>query len=80
MQDEVRQAWSRGGNYKTAVEVESAVLELPDTLGVKIPLNADHSNMVKFSSKQDLGYTSALQYLREFERNAPAAVAARFGM
>lgn len=73
------QSWTRSGGFLTAVEVDSAVLQLPDSMEIKIPLNSDHSNMVKFDSRQDLGYTSALQYLKDFERDAPTVIADRFG-
>jgi hypothetical protein len=45
----------------------------------KIPLNADHSMIVKFNVRNDRGYTSARDKLRQFEQDAPSVVAARFG-
>lgn len=62
------------------VDTESALLQLPDHVEDKIPLNADHSMMVKFKSKNDQGYRSALQKLQQFQKDAPGAVRARFGM
>jgi hypothetical protein len=62
----------------TAVDADSAVLQLPDSMETKIPLDSDHSQMVKFDSKHTEGYKSALHYISEFEKNAPAVVAARF--
>jgi hypothetical protein len=44
----------------------------------KIPLHADHSQIVKFDSRNAPGYQSALDKLRQFEQDAPAVVAARF--
>ena len=78
-QDPSTGAWSRSGEYKTAVSADSAVLQLPDSLETKIPLQADHSAMVKFDSKHDSGYQSALHYLKDFEKDAAQIVAARFG-
>ena len=46
----------------------------------KIPLDADHSMMVKFDSKNAQGYSSARDKLKQFARDAPGAVAGRFGM
>lgn len=44
----------------------------------KIPLDEDHSMMVKFNTKNQRGYTSALDKLKKFEHDAPGVVAARF--
>jgi hypothetical protein len=44
----------------------------------KIPLDADHSMIVKFDNRNNQGYTSALDKLRQFEQDAPGVVAARF--
>ena len=46
----------------------------------KIPLDADHSMIVKFDNKNNRGYTSARDKLRQFEQDAPSVVAARFCM
>jgi hypothetical protein len=62
----------------TAVEADSAVLHLSDSMETKIPLDSDHSQMVKFDTKRSEGYKSTLYYISEFEKNAPAVVAARF--
>jgi hypothetical protein len=60
------------------VDIESALLELPDHMEEKIPLHADHSLIVKFNTQNDQGYSSALAKLKQFERDAPSVVAARF--
>lgn len=44
----------------------------------KIPLHADHSMIVKFDNRNALGYRSALDKLKEFEKDAPRVVASRF--
>lgn len=74
------QCWRRSGDYITVVHPDSALLQLPDSIEVKIPLHADHSSIVKFNSKTSPGYTSALEHLKRFEQDAPSIVAARFGM
>lgn len=61
-----------------AVDAGSALLQLPDSMEEKIPLDADHSMMVKFNNKNDRGYTSARDKLRQFEQDATSVVAARF--
>jgi hypothetical protein len=47
---------------------------------VTVPLDADHSTIVKFNNKNALGYSSARDKLRKFGRDAPRAVADCFGM
>jgi hypothetical protein len=46
----------------------------------KIPLDADHSMLVRFDNRDDKGYTSARDRLREFELDAAGIIAARFRM
>jgi protein SERAC1 len=58
--------------------VDSAVLQLPDSMETKIPLHLDHSQMVKFDNTNLEGYKCAVHYLAEFEKNAPTVVASRF--
>lgn len=61
-----------------AVDADSALLQLPDSIEDKIPLHADHSMMVKFDNRGNQGYTSARDKLKQFEQDAPTVVAARF--
>ena len=61
-----------------AVDSDSALLQLPDSIEEKIPLSADHSTIVKFDARGNRGYTSARDKLRQFEKDAPNIVAARF--
>ncbi|KFY04526.1 hypothetical protein O988_00716 [Pseudogymnoascus sp. VKM F-3808] len=70
--------WGRTGDYFTAVDADSALLQLPDSMEEKIPLDADHTMMVKFDNRNDKGYTSARDKLREFELEATSVVEARF--
>lgn len=69
----------RTGDFITAVDSDSALLQLPDSMEEKIPLDADHSMMVKFDSKNAQGYSSVRDKLRQFLQDAPVVVADRFG-
>jgi 5-formaminoimidazole-4-carboxamide-1-beta-D-ribofuranosyl 5'-monophosphate synthetase len=77
-QDSESKRWKRTGDFVTAVDADSALLQLPKE--EKIPLDADHSMIVKFDGRNDRGYTSARDKLRQFEQDAPSVVAARFCM
>lgn len=68
----------RTGDFFTAVDTDSALLELPDNIEEKVPVQVDHSMIVKFDFKDNTIYTTAQDKLREFERDAPSVVAARF--
>ncbi|RII11229.1 hypothetical protein CUC08_Gglean005702 [Alternaria sp. MG1] len=76
--DSESKSWVRTGGYITAVDTDSALLQLPDSIEEKVPLDADHSMIVKFDTNDSRGYTSALNRLVQFERDAPSVVAARF--
>lgn len=71
-------SWSRSGDFITAVDPHSALLQLPDHQEVKISVDADHSAIVKFDSRVNSTYRSALKYLKEFEQvlGQPAACTA----
>lgn len=77
-QDDESKCWKRTGDFVTGVDTNSALLQLPDSKEDKIPLDADHSMIVKFDTRGDRGYTSARDKLLQFERDAPDVVAARF--
>ncbi len=77
-QDAGLQKWRRSGSHATIVDFDSALLQLPDHTETKIPLDADHSHIVKFDTRHAFGYRSVLAKLDEFERAAPDAVRARF--
>ncbi|KAF1966817.1 hypothetical protein BU23DRAFT_661619 [Bimuria novae-zelandiae CBS 107.79] len=76
--DSESRRWRRTGDFVTAVDADSALLQLPDSIEDKIPLDVDHSMIVKFNSRNNRGYTSARDKLRQFEQDAPKVVAARF--
>ncbi|CAI7603357.1 unnamed protein product [Penicillium viridicatum] len=70
--------WKRTGDFITTVGADSALLQLPDYVEDKVPLHADHSMLVKFDSRNTAGYRTALDKLRQFSKDAPSVVAARF--
>ncbi|KAM6483909.1 hypothetical protein HDV62DRAFT_389029 [Trichoderma sp. SZMC 28011] len=76
--DSDSQRWERTGDFITKVDNDSALLQLPDFMEDKIPLDSDHSMMVKFGNRNDTGYTSALDKLQQFEQEASNVVKARF--
>jgi hypothetical protein len=78
-QDGESQQWGRTGEFVTVVEADSALLQLPDNVEEKVPLHADHPSIVKFDSQNAPGYRTALNRLREFERDAATVVGKRFG-
>ncbi|KAI5789408.1 hypothetical protein FPQ18DRAFT_261729 [Pyronema domesticum] len=77
-QDPTTQKWKRGEDeFSTAVDEESALLQFPDRMEAKIPVDADHSNMVKFDSKSNQTYRSVVGYLKDFAVNSDGVVSAR---
>ncbi|CAG7562602.1 unnamed protein product [Fusarium equiseti] len=72
------ECWERTGATFVAVDTDSALLQLPDSLEEKIPVDADHSMIVKFDSETSKTYISARDKLRRFEKEAPSVIAARF--
>jgi hypothetical protein len=62
----------------TAIDSGSALLDLPDSVEVKIPVNADHSQIVKFDSRNAEAYKTAAGYLKQFEQDARRIVSDRF--
>ncbi|KAF5676145.1 hypothetical protein FHETE_2272 [Fusarium heterosporum] len=76
--DEESKRWGRTGSFVTAVDKDSALLQLPDHMEEKIPLGSDHSMIIKFDDKNNQGYTSARAKLERFEKDAPKVVSARF--
>ncbi|KAF3002783.1 hypothetical protein E8E15_001031, partial [Penicillium rubens] len=70
--------WKRTGDFVTTVGADSALLQLPDHVEDKVPLHADHSMVVKFDTRNAAGYRTAVDKLRQFLKDAPSVVAARF--
>ncbi|KAF2727898.1 hypothetical protein EJ04DRAFT_450416 [Polyplosphaeria fusca] len=76
--DSESKRWKRTGDLATAVDTDSALLQLPDSAEDKIPIDADHSMIVKFDSRNQQGYSSARAKLQQFEQDAPGVVEGRF--
>ncbi|KAJ5410945.1 uncharacterized protein N7487_005304 [Penicillium crustosum] len=74
----LKQAMKRTGDFVTTISADSALLQLPDHVEDKVPLHADHSEVVKFDTRNAAGYRIALDKLRQFSKEAPSVVAARF--
>lgn len=77
-QDPKSQTWGRTGNYITVADMDTSILQLPIQTESPIPLHSDHSQIVKFDSRNVLGYKFALEKLREFVADAPNVVSRRF--
>ncbi|CAG7947031.1 unnamed protein product [Penicillium salamii] len=76
--DSESRRWKRTGDFMMTVGTDSALLQLPDHVEDKVPLHADHSMIVKFDTRNAAGYRTALDKLRQFAKDAPPVVAARF--
>ncbi|RDW59938.1 hypothetical protein BP6252_13025 [Coleophoma cylindrospora] len=70
--------WGRTGPYITAVESDSALLQLPDSMETKIPVHEDHSQIVKFDSRNSDTYQTVIGYLKQFEKDGNRTVSVRF--
>ncbi|KAL4744587.1 hypothetical protein BDW72DRAFT_81032 [Aspergillus terricola var. indicus] len=68
----------RTGKPITTVNADSALLQLPDHVEDKVPLHADHSMTVKYNTRNEAGYQTAVDILQQFAKDAPRVVAARF--
>ena len=55
------------------------MLGFPDSMEIKIGIDADHSNMVKFDNRSDAAYRSVLIHLKEFESKAGKKISERYG-
>lgn len=59
-------SWSRSGELFTSVTDESSLLQLPEAIERCIPIEGDHSNMVKFTHKNNLSYTTLVWHIKDF--------------
>jgi hypothetical protein len=70
--------WTRSGPRQLMVTEESATRTgLPDTFDQHIPLNADHSGLVKFEGSSHDGYEVVMQKIKKYAAEAPEAVSER---
>jgi hypothetical protein len=71
-------SWSRSGKMIRVVAQESATYALPDESACQqIAIDADHSNMVKFTDNCDHHYITVRDRLSECVANAPHIIKAR---
>ncbi|KAF8243658.1 hypothetical protein K440DRAFT_38426 [Wilcoxina mikolae CBS 423.85] len=56
---------ARTGDYIIPVDTDSALLSLPGVHESPIPVDGDHSTMVKFNSQTDRTYKTTLSYIRQ---------------
>ncbi|KAF3399052.1 hypothetical protein DPV78_006687 [Talaromyces pinophilus] len=68
--------WERTGKVITTVNTNSALLQLPDYVKDRVPLHADHSMIVKFDTRNAVGYQIALNKLRQFVQDSPQVLGA----
>ncbi|KAL7270520.1 hypothetical protein RUND412_006774 [Rhizina undulata] len=61
--------FSRSGNYRSALDTDSALLHLPKNLEETIPVDADHTNMVKFEYKCGT-YDDVVKRVRKYMETA----------
>ncbi|KAA8901295.1 hypothetical protein FN846DRAFT_781305, partial [Sphaerosporella brunnea] len=64
MQD-ANNTWSRSGDFIVPVGTDSALLNLPSSIETRIPVDKDHSTIVKFNSKQDGTYRTVVSHVWE---------------
>jgi hypothetical protein len=70
--------WTRSGEMLRIVTRESATFSLPtEAIHMQLGINADHSNMVKFTDRYDPNYTRVRDRLSECVKNAPSILEAR---
>ena len=66
--------WSRTGPKTLQVSESSSVLDLPGHIERKYPVNANHSDMIKFKSSEDATYTTILKILRQYKKDASRTI------
>jgi len=73
--------WARSGETVRVVTRESATFALPtEPIHMQLGIDADHSNMVKFTDNCDHHYITVRDRLSECVRNAPSIIEARFAI
>ncbi|KAL7267342.1 hypothetical protein RUND412_010075 [Rhizina undulata] len=70
--------YTRSGNYKSTVDTDSALLHLLKGQEDKIPVNSDHTNIVKFENRLDATYENVIVRIQKYIESAPADVMERF--
>ena len=70
--------WARTGEHITLVSKDSALLGLQQAVEEIVAVEADHSMMVKFNSRNNPGYIKALDSLYRFEKEPKAVMERHF--
>jgi hypothetical protein len=70
----------RDGPAVLVVDESSSLIDLPSHMENPIPLDKNHSDLVKFNSERDSAYQSVKQKLTDYIRDAPAVVQERINM
>jgi len=67
--------WERNGPMVRMVTADSATWALPtEAIHMQIPIDADHSNIVKFSDNYDHRYIAVRDRLHECVKKAPGII------
>ncbi|KAA8913656.1 hypothetical protein FN846DRAFT_929114 [Sphaerosporella brunnea] len=71
-------SWERSGGMIRVVSQESATFALPtEAIHMQVPIDADHSNMVKFADKADPNYIPVRDRLSDYVAKAPGILETR---
>ncbi|KAI5778075.1 hypothetical protein EDC01DRAFT_675361 [Geopyxis carbonaria] len=71
-------SWSREGELALSVKAGSALLQLPDSIEEKIPVDGDHFNMVQFETPHCTTYREVRSIIEKILLEAPEAIRSRF--
>ncbi|KAF2458876.1 hypothetical protein BDY21DRAFT_282753 [Lineolata rhizophorae] len=72
--------YGRDGDHIMVVKRESAVLGLPSSIETAIPVDENHSSMVKFPTRTNKTYEHVRSFLQDWVKAAEKVVSERFGM
>ncbi|KAL7270570.1 hypothetical protein RUND412_006716 [Rhizina undulata] len=70
--------WKRTGDYKTTLDTDSALLHLSKLLEETIPVDSDHTSMVKFEDNLDTTYRYVVERIAKYVETASDHVKERF--
>ncbi|KAL7268500.1 hypothetical protein RUND412_008873 [Rhizina undulata] len=69
--------YTRSGDFKSTVDTDSALLHLPKDLEDPIPVNSDHTNIVKFDNRRDTTYGDVVHRIQKYLKTGPSHVKER---
>ncbi|KAF8540589.1 hypothetical protein BDD12DRAFT_832783 [Trichophaea hybrida] len=73
-------AWSQAGVYEMAVQDKSAILQLPESLEVKIQVESNHSDLVRFATPSQRAYQDVYGCIKRLLSEPPTVIATRLSM